>query len=129
MFRVQASIDIDAADIEEVNLTTLGGTDTVTVGRSDLGVLSDLSTTTVRTVDVSLGADGAADSVIFEGRPLDDNLLVSASGGIVKVAGLTYDLRVDGSDGTTDTLTVNGNDGDDYDQGGAGVEATVPITS
>ena len=57
LFRVQAAIDIDAADIEEVNLTTLGGTDTVTVGSSDLGVASDLTTTTVRTVDVSLGSD------------------------------------------------------------------------
>src|SRR6185436_1400741 len=55
IFRVQAAIDIDAADVEEVNLTTLGGTDTATVGRSDTGVLSDLSTTTVRAVDVSLG--------------------------------------------------------------------------
>src|SRR6185503_5051757 len=66
LFRVQAAIDIDAADLEEVNLTPGGGADTVTVGRSDLGVLSDLSTTSVKAVDVSLGTDGAADSINFE---------------------------------------------------------------
>src|SRR5262249_51102006 len=52
LFRVQAAINIDASDLEEVNLGTRGGADTVTVGRSDLGQLSDLSTTTVRVVDV-----------------------------------------------------------------------------
>src|SRR5262249_42079355 len=84
-FHVHAALNIDAADIEEVNLTTLGGTDLVTVGRSDLGVLGDLSTTTVRAVDVSLGTDGAADSVIFEGRPVEDTLQASVSGGLIKV--------------------------------------------
>jgi len=128
LFRVQAGIDIDAADVEEVNLVALGGTDTVTVGRSDLGVLSDLSTTTVRVVDVSLGADGAADSVIVEGRPLDDNLLLSVSAGIVEVAGLSYDVRLDGADAAADRLTVRGNEGNDSIKADPGVEAVILIT-
>ncbi|HZL89415.1 MAG TPA: hypothetical protein VFB96_13710, partial [Pirellulaceae bacterium] len=128
LFRVQAAIDIDAADIEEVNLNPLGGTDTVTVGRSDTGVLSDLTTTTVRAVDVSLGSDGVADNLFFEGRPLADNLLASVSLGIVKVAGLSYDLRFDGSDAGTDRLTIRGNEGHDTIKAEAGVEATVLIT-
>jgi len=128
LFRVQAGIDIDAADVEEVNLTTLGGTDTVTVGRSDLGVLSDLSTTSVKVVDVTLGADGAADNVFVDGRPLDDNLLVSVSSGIVKVAGLPYDVRLDGSDAALDRLTVRGNEGNDTIKANAGVEAAILIT-
>ena len=128
LFRVQAAIDIDAADVEEFNIVPQGGTDTITIGRSDLGVLSDLSTTTVQNVDVSLGNDGAADNLLFEGAPLDDNLLVSVTTGIVKVAGLSYNLRIDGTDSTLDRLTVNGNDGNDTIKAGAGVGSALITT-
>jgi hypothetical protein len=131
LFRVQAAIDIDAADLEEVNLSTLGGTDTVTVGRSDVGtgsVLSDLSTTGLKAFDVSLGADAAADNIIFESRSVGDNLGVSVSNSIVRVAGLSYDLRLDGADAAFDRLTVNGNEGNDTIAASAAATATLLMT-
>jgi Ca2+-binding RTX toxin-like protein len=132
IFRLQAAIDIDASDIEEVNLTTAGGSDTVTVGRSNSGTLSDLSTTGVRLVNLLLGDDAAADSIIVEGRPVNDNILISlpAAGSfdLVKVAGLGYDVILDGLDfPAIDELTVNGNEGNDEIKAVAGVEAAVNI--
>ena len=49
-------------------------------GTSDpTATLSDLSTTEVRVVNVNLAtvAAAAADQVFVDGRPLDDNLLIS----------------------------------------------------
>ena len=128
LFRVQAAIDIDAADLEEVNLTTLGGADTVTVGRSDLGVLSDLSTTTVRAVDVSLGVDAAATTSSSKAARWTTICSSASRAGIVKVAGLSYDLRIDGSDPALDRLTVQGNEGNDVIKAVTGVEARIAIT-
>ena len=133
IFRVQAGIDIDASDIEEVNVTSAGGTDTVTVGRSDTGTLSDLSTTGVRLVNVLLGDDAAADSIIVEGRPVNDNILVSLPGpgnfDLVRMAGLSYDVIFAGLDSPViDRITVNGNEGNDEIKAVDGVEAAVNIT-
>jgi hypothetical protein len=66
--------------------------------------------------------------VIFNGRPLDDNLLVSVSTGIVKVAGLSYDLRIEGSDAALDRLTVQGNEGDDQITAQTPVEGAILLT-
>ena len=101
------------------------------MGRSDPGagsVLSDLTTTTVQLIDVSLNSDESADNVIFEGRPLADDLMVSVSNGIVKVAGLSYDLRINGAEVFADRLTVNGNEGNDTIKAISGVEAVINIT-
>jgi Ca2+-binding RTX toxin-like protein len=133
IFRVQAAIDIDASDIEEVNVTSAGGTDTVAVGRSDTGTLSDLSTTGVRLVNVLLGDDAAADSIVVEGRPLNDNILVSlplaGNFDLVRMAGSSYDLILEGLDSpASDRLTINGNEGNDEIKAVDGVETAVNIT-
>jgi Ca2+-binding RTX toxin-like protein len=133
IFRVQASIDIDASDIEEVNLRSGGGGDIVRVGRSDTGTLSDLSTTGVRLVFVFLDDDAATDSIVVEGRPVDDNILVTlpVAGNFdsVRVAGLGYDVIFNGLDSpASDTLTVNGNEGNDAIKAVDGVQTAVNIT-
>ena len=84
---------MDMAGVERINLNTLGGTDSAFVGAENgTNALSDLSTTEVQAIDLALGSDGVADTVFVDGRPLDDDLLVSVANGIVKVAGLPYDV-------------------------------------
>jgi Ca2+-binding RTX toxin-like protein len=115
LFRVQASIDIDAADLEEVNLEVLGGADTVTIGRSSTGVLADVSTTHVKVIDVELGTpDGAVDNVVVFGRTVSDNVAISLAGPRVNIAGLPFDVNLDGASILeNDILTFNANGGND----------------
>ncbi|MGH9175365.1 MAG: calcium-binding protein, partial [Vicinamibacterales bacterium] len=107
------TVAMDIAGVEEIQLNADAGTDTIVVGRSDIGTLADLSTTDVKAVDVELGFADGLDNVTFEGRPADDNLVVSAEGSVVKVAGLSYDLRIGGIEPLVDRLTVRGNAGHD----------------
>lgn len=126
LFRSTGTIRIDTADLEEVDIVANGGIDTVDIGTSDTGVLSDLSTTALRDVDVILNGDGAADTVTVQGRALDDNMLTSFSAGFIRTAGLKYDVRTIAD--TTDRLVINGNEGNDNIKVNAGVEAAILIT-
>ncbi len=127
LFRNLGNIRISTADVEEFNIIPLGGADTINVGLSDAGLLSDLSTTAVRVVDAPMNGDATADVLTVEGRPLDDNMLASVSMGAIKVAGLPYDVRTT-ADAGVDRLVVNGNEGDDNIKVNAGVETFVLIT-
>ncbi len=98
---------IDLGKVEQVDLYGEGGGDTMEV--------KDLFTTDVRQVNVGAGTDAAADAVIVEGRSVADGVALTPVDGKVNIAGLVYDVNAGGLDapGDADTLTFNGNAGDD----------------
>ena len=104
------TFSIDMGKVEQIDVNSGTGGDSIEV--------RDLYPTDLRVVNVNVGtADGALDSVTLQGRSVADSLTLSYSGSLngVNVAGLRYDINVTGLAPTadTDTLTVNGNDGDD----------------
>jgi len=136
LFRSVGNLTIDMAGIEEIQLNTLGGADTVNVGRSQAALgsqLSTLTTTDVKVVNVDLaaaagGPDATADTVVFEGRALDDSLFVSVSNDVVQVAGLDYSLFIRNSaTADSDLLDVRGNDGNDRITIAPGVSAAIGV--
>ncbi len=109
---------VDTSGVEQVILSALAGADTVTVG--------DLTTTEIKAVNVDLGADDG-NGVTINGRNTADDIAVSSGAlGLIDFQGLGYDLNLSNAR-TTDTLTVNGNNGDDSIKGNAGVETTIAI--
>jgi hypothetical protein len=104
------AITMDTDSVEYVNIRTLGGTDTTTIG--------DLDPTDVDSVDVDLTAtggtgDGSADTVVTQGSPRRDVVLVSQSDAVVTAAGFAAETRITGSEPTLDTLRVETLAGDD----------------
>ena len=80
------TITMDVAGVEQVNLTTLGGADTVTV--------NDLTGTDVSQINIDLAGvpgsgkgDGAADTVVVNGTAAADKILIAGKDGVVKVGG------------------------------------------
>lgn len=128
LFRQPGNVLIDSADVEAVDINTLGGIDTINIGRSDTGLLSDLSTTTVRSINLDLGNDGVGDTVTVEGRPVNDNILASISNNIIRVAGLGYDVLVRNHDVGVDRLVLTGNEGNDTITAEPGVTAAMLVT-
>ncbi|MGE0755391.1 MAG: beta strand repeat-containing protein, partial [Pirellulaceae bacterium] len=146
LFRSLGNITIDMAGIDQINVSGGAGVDRYVVGRANDGdagddvaptspyvdptaTLSDLSTTEVRVVNVT-GAAADGDFVFVDGRPLDDNLLASvesAATGVVRVAGMPYDVRVIGAT-PADRLTIRGNEGLDVIKAHAGVEGLIGVT-
>jgi hypothetical protein len=119
---VLAAETVDTHGVEQVILTGRTGADTVTV--------NDLTPTELEHLVLDLTA-GDADAVTVNGRAADDNILITTSAaGTVNLLGLPgYDIRllnVAGGAGA-DTLTVNGNDGNDVIKSVDGVEAQVNI--
>ena len=83
-----ANTVMDIAGVEAIDVTALGGTDTVTV--------NDVRGTDLRRVDVDLAAtiggstaDGQADTVTVGATKGDDSIAVDAKGGAVDVGGLS----------------------------------------
>ena len=110
--------NVDTAGVEQIFLVAGTGADTVTVG--------DLGTTEVKSLSIDLGA-GDTDNLIVNGRTTADDLAVTApSLTTLKIQGLAYDLNVS-TVALPDTLTVNGNQGDDSIKASTGVEDTVNI--
>ena len=77
---------MDTNGVEQVNLTALGGADTITV--------NDLTGTGVTNVNLDLAnppgsgtGDGAADNVIVNGTNNADQILVSGNNGFTSSAG------------------------------------------
>src|SRR5262249_46575774 len=83
-----ASIVMDLNGVENIDLRTLGGSDTVTV--------NDLSGTNVHDVNVDLGSgtggpDGQPDTIVINGTAGDDVITVTNNNGVVTVSGLAAD--------------------------------------
>jgi Ca2+-binding RTX toxin-like protein len=107
--RDPATIRMDMDGVERLDLTALGGADTLTV--------DDLTGTDFRRADVDLsaptgGSDAQADTVTVNGTPKNDRIEVEAEGARVDVEGLGTEVRISGSE-VIDRLQVNGLDGND----------------
>ena len=103
------NIRMDMDDVEQLDLTALGGADTVTV--------DDMTRTDLRRADVALaaptgGGDGQADTVTVNGTARDDDVDVAADDGKIEVDGLRTRVRIDDAE-TIDLLQINSLGGDD----------------
>ncbi|QEL20815.1 beta strand repeat-containing protein [Limnoglobus roseus] len=108
-----ANIVMDLNDVETLDLNTLGGVDSTTVG--------DLSGTDLVRVNVNQSGtiggvvgDAAADTVVVTGTNGNDIIDVFGAGTSYSVVGLPAVVNVTGSEGANDVLVVNalgGNDG------------------
>ncbi|MFO0819097.1 MAG: dockerin type I domain-containing protein [Pirellulales bacterium] len=100
---------IDMGKVEQVDINGGAGADTVEV--------RDLFTTDITNVNISAGVDVDVDTVTVQGRSVSDNVTLSYYAAVngVNIAGMKYDVNVTALDpiGDPDTLTFNGNDGDD----------------
>ena len=104
-----ANIRMDMDGVERLDLTTLGGVDTVTV--------DDMSGTDFRRADVDLsgpvgGGDGAGDTVNVNGTAGADRIRVVTDAARVDVKGLATKVRLTGSE-TIDQLKISTLDGND----------------
>ncbi|MGH9250359.1 MAG: calcium-binding protein, partial [Acidimicrobiales bacterium] len=104
-----ANIRMDMNGVERLDLTALGGADTVTV--------NDMSGTDFRRADVDLSAptgaaDGVADIVTVNGTEQADRIRVKDAGARVAVDGLRTETVVAGGE-LIDQLQVNALGGDD----------------
>lgn len=118
-----ATINMDLDNIERIAFAALGGADTITV--------NNLAGTDVQQVALDLAGtpgtetgDGAADTVIVNGRANGDHVTVAGSGTQLSVTGLPAQVTIDGSEGANDSLVINalaGNDTIDASQLAAGV--------
>jgi Ca2+-binding RTX toxin-like protein len=109
LHRDVAAIDMDLGTIEDVDVSTIGGADTVTV--------NDVSGTDVRRANVDLAAngggdDGAADRVVVDGTTGNDDVTVTQADGGVAVSGLAPAVHVTGAQ-QDDRVAVDGGAGDD----------------
>ncbi len=113
-------VTLDMAGVQQINLNTGGGADTLNIG--------DLTTTDLRVLNVDLGSShGAGDKITIQGRNVSDNLSITSSGpGALDVTGFAYSLHF-GNAATVDTVTVKGNAGDDTITAVPGVEAIAAI--
>lgn len=104
------NIRMDMDGVERLDLTALGGVDTVTV--------EDMSGTDVRRADVDLQGptrgtpDGAADTVTVVGTGRRDEVDVEADGDVVEVDGLRATTVLTGAE-PTDVLRVETRGGND----------------
>jgi Ca2+-binding RTX toxin-like protein len=122
-FRDAGNITMDTDGVERLDLTALGGNDTVTV--------EDMTFTDMRRADVDLsgpngGPDGVADVVTVNGTNGRDRVDVETDGTRVDVEGLRPRTRITGSE-LIDQLRVNTLDGNDDVDVDAGVEALIAV--
>jgi Ca2+-binding RTX toxin-like protein len=106
------NVTMDLNGIERINISALGGADTITV--------NDLSKTDVTQVAIDLAAtagsgtgDGQADSVIVDGTSGKNTIDITNTGTSISVTGLSAQVTIDGAEAANDTLTVNGLGGND----------------
>jgi hypothetical protein len=107
--RNPGNIRMDMNGVERLDLTALGGADTVTI--------NDMSGTDFRRAEVDLSAangaaDGAADIVKVNGTEQADNIHVKDAGALVAVDGLQTETVIAGAE-PIDRLQVNALGGDD----------------
>ncbi|MCI0686349.1 MAG: hypothetical protein L0Y54_03795 [Sporichthyaceae bacterium] len=104
-----ANIRMDMDGVEQLDLTALGGADTITI--------EDMSGTDFRRADVDLsgpagGADGVGDIVTVRGTELADNIRVRTSGALITVNGLQTKTVLAGVE-PIDQLQIDALGGDD----------------
>ena len=112
LFRDVGNVTMDLNGVERIQITALGGADTITV--------NDLSKTDVKQVAIDLAGmpgsgtgDGAADTVIVNGTGGGDQVVVTGSGTKVSVTGLSAQVTIGGAEGANDSLVINALGGND----------------
>src|ERR1051326_5295160 len=114
--RVQGNITMDMNSVERIEVTPLGGADTVTV--------NDLTGTDVKEVAINLGVpdpaasaatigDAQPDQVTINGTAGDDTIAIDLSHGSVRVSGLAATTTITHAEGALDQLTISGGAGND----------------
>lgn len=104
------NITMDLNGIETLTFNALGGADAITV--------NELSGTDATRVDLNLGAAGGdgdtqADSVTINGTNAADTIAVNGINNSISVTGLSAVVNLSAAEALTDSLTINGLDGDD----------------
>jgi Ca2+-binding RTX toxin-like protein len=101
-----AAVTLDLNGLEVLNLSALGGADTITV--------NDLAGTNLTRANINLSGlpatavgDGQPDTVIANGSDGPDHVSAGVTGSDVVVSGLGTRLQIAGSDGPSDTLEIN----------------------
>ena len=117
-----ASIVMDLAGVEEIDLNALGGVDQTTI--NDM-TGTDLTQVTVGLAGANGAGDAAVDNVIVNGTNAADGVILFGTAGTASVIGLVPTVSVTGAE-PTDLLTVMGHDGDDAIQGTA-VDASISL--
>ena len=123
------SVTMDVNDVEEVNVSALGGADTI--------IVNALSGTDVTEVEIDLvsfdgGGDGQPDNIVVNGTNGDDNIRVAqddfAGDASTTVLGLAARVDIVNVEAAFDRLTVNALNGDDtVDASGLSADA-IPLT-
>ncbi|MFL5931139.1 MAG: beta strand repeat-containing protein [Gaiellaceae bacterium] len=118
------NIVMDVGTTERVDLTALGGADSV--------VVNDLSEVRVNKVDIDLAGvvggddgDGAADAITVNGTNGVDNVAVAADAGVVDVTGLVTAVGISHAELANDSLAVKTLAGNDDVAIGGGVAALI----
>jgi hypothetical protein len=121
--REPATIRMDMDNVEQLDLTALGGVDVLTI--------ADLRGTGFQLANVDLsgpagGPDGQADTVTVNGTARADAVDVSTQGTRIDVRGLRTDVSIDGTE-AIDRLQVNTLDGNDTVDVAADVAALIAV--
>jgi len=124
MTRNVAAITMALDSVERIDLATLGGADTVHVGDMSGSKTSQVA---IDLADFSGQGDGAADTVIADGRDKNDNIHITADGFGIAVSGLAAAVTVANAE-SGDTLVVNGLGGNDTIDASGMQAATVRLT-
>jgi len=120
-----ANIRMDMDDVEALDLTALGGIDTMTV--------NDMTGTDVQLANVDLsgpagGPDGAEDLVTVNGSARSEAIAATAAGNGIEVTGLKTTTAIAGSE-TADRLVINGQAGNDTIDVDPAVNALITVVA
>jgi Ca2+-binding RTX toxin-like protein len=104
------NVTMDLNGVESIELRPLGGADNI--------VVNDLTGTDLTHIELALrastgGTDGQADSITINGTQGADNIAVGGNVGGLQVSGLAATITIFDEDPTLDSLTVNGQGGND----------------
>lgn len=107
-----ANVTMDVNQVEVIQVNTFDGADTVTI--------DDLTGTGVMRVGVDLAdnpstgdGDGQPDNVVLGGTQGDDQIGITATGGLVFVKGLAASVLISGAEAGNDTLQIKASAGND----------------
>jgi Ca2+-binding RTX toxin-like protein len=106
------TVALDLDGVDQIDLRTLGGADSV--------VVDDLAGTDLASLGVDLagsagGGDSAIDAVTVNGSAADDVVVIGASGGAVQVSRSgSATVRIAGGEPLSDSVVVNGAAGADH---------------
>jgi Ca2+-binding RTX toxin-like protein len=103
-----ANITMSLDNVETIDLSALGGADTVTV--------NDMTGTDVSNVNIDLGfngaGDGSVDTVVINATNHGDSIFVTNTNGVITVSGLDATVTIKNFE-ANDKLVINGLGGDD----------------